>query len=123
MPLLTLRDEYRGTPRARWAFRAAMVSVSLFVLSVVALVARNTDIFIYTLIGAGLFQLLAGELMFQGFVVAMAFLIGPFVFAVYGVHQNNDNWRTWHFWVATAVCEIVGGYIVIRMTRKYCRYS
>ena len=123
MPLLTLRDEYRGTPRARWAFRATMVSISLFALGVVAVFARNFDVFIYAVVGAGLFQLLAGELMFQGFIITMALLVGPFLFAVYAVHQNNESWRTWQFWVATTVCEITGGYILIRMTRKYCRYN
>jgi glycerol uptake facilitator-like aquaporin len=100
-----------------------MVSVSLFAVGVVAALARNMDVFTYALIGTGLFQLLAGELMFQGFIVALALLVGPFFFAVYGVHQNNDNWRTWQFWVATVLCEITGGYIMIRMTRKYCKYN
>jgi hypothetical protein len=109
MAYFTLRDEYRGTPRARWALRTSMVSLSFFSVGIIALLAGNLKIFDCALVGAAFFQLLAGELMFQGFVFTMALLVGPFFFAVYGIHQNRENWRTWQFWIATAACEIVGG--------------
>jgi hypothetical protein len=71
-------------------------------------------------------QILAGvclgaslEIMFHGTLLTTAILLAPFGLALYGVHRNVDVWRKWQFWIISMACAIVGGYIIICLTRIY----
>jgi len=70
---------------------------------------------------AGLLMIVAAELRFPGFAICFVLLTGPIFAVLQSATDNTGIWRTWQYWVATAICCILGASGLVWLERKYRR--
>lgn len=78
---------------------AALVADHVVKAPVVALVA---------FCAAQLSLLLAFFVVVPAVMIALLFMLTPIGLVIFGIAHEHQVWKTWWFWLVTAVCETIG---------------
>ena len=92
--------------------RIAMCALILLLLSWIAEHLNAPTVALTAFIASYLCGILALFIVVPGIFLALAFILAPAGLAILGIIHDHQWWKTWWFWVVTAICEIVGGFIL-----------
>jgi hypothetical protein len=90
-----------------------MLGLALLLAALVAdRVAQAPRLAFVLFVASQLCLLLAFFIAVPVLLLALVFMLAPIGFVIFGIVHEHQVWKTWWFWLITAVCEIVGGFIL-----------
>jgi len=106
--------------RAKWCFRIAMLGLALLLVALVADRIVRAPIVAVVAFGASQLSLLLAFLIaVPALMIALVFMLAPIGLVLVGITHEHQVWKTWWFWVITAVCEILGVCILAWFDANY----
>jgi hypothetical protein len=110
--------------RARWVFLASALAIISGLAGLYVALRLRSDFTIKKhflaselFLASRAFGLAAIVLVAPRVVLPLAFILAPFLTAMFAM--EHEPWSRWWFWPATALCEIVGGYALLKVTDRW----
>lgn len=120
---LVIRGIKVPAKRAKWVFLASALALvsGLAGLYVALRLKREFTIERHFLaselfLAARAFGLAALVLVYPKVVLPLVFILAPFFAAIFGM--EHELWTRWWFWPATMLCEVAGGYAMLRVAQR-----
>ena len=120
MAYVPLRGVRINPKNAKWALCVWIAAlVPLAAMLIANYITHSPKIAFYSFNAAMVMSLVAYVITMPGMVLPFGILLAPIFLAVFGLNHGSEVWLTWWFWAFTLVCEIGGGFALVRFGKKY----
>lgn len=109
--------------RARWALLASALAVFSGLAGLYVALSLTTDFTIKKhflasdlFLASRAFGLAALVIVAPQVILPLTFILAPFFTAMFAM--EHEPWTRWWFWPATVLCEVGGGYAMLRLSQK-----